>query len=202
MSLRYLRPTTIHNRVTLGQGTTFLPGKRDPSITHHISHILEHGYAILPRIFTFTQVSRALSELARLESQLSSGPAAQGGRNPFKGFKTRRVYALPDKSRAFDCFPIHDTVLKILDHFLEENYLVTSYHTVTIEPGEREQEMHTDDGLIDLPRPRPLMGIVCWRPSPKVLSAAKWTCADDTGIMSRARWSPSMTSPPPTAQQL
>jgi hypothetical protein len=36
----------------------------------------------------------------------------------------------------------------------------TSFHTVTIQPGEKEQSMHTDDGLINLPRPRPLIGIV------------------------------------------
>ncbi len=36
----------------------------------------------------------------------------------------------------------------------------TSFHTVTIQAGETEQSMHTDDGLINLPRPRPLMGIV------------------------------------------
>lgn len=36
----------------------------------------------------------------------------------------------------------------------------TSFHTVTIQAGEKEQSMHTDDGLINLPRPRPLMGIV------------------------------------------
>ena len=37
---------------------------------------------------------------------------------------------------------------------------MTSYHTVNIEPGSVEQSIHTDDGLIALPRPRPLMGIV------------------------------------------
>jgi hypothetical protein len=51
-------------------------------------------------------------------------------------------------------------VLKLNDYFLQENYLLTSFHTVTIQAGEKEQSMHTDDGLIDLPRPRPLMGIV------------------------------------------
>jgi hypothetical protein len=77
-----------------------------------------------------------------------------------EGFRTQRIYALSDKSRAFDCFPIHDTVWKLNEYFLQPNFLMTSYHTVVINPGEREQEIHTDDGLIHLPRPRPLMGIV------------------------------------------
>ena len=115
---------------------------------------------ILPSIYTPAQVQHALDELDRLEQQRSSGPASQGGRNNFEGFNTRRIYALADKSRAFDCFPIHETVMKLNDYFLQPNYLLTSYHTVNIEPGSVVQTMHTDDGLVALPRPRPLMGIV------------------------------------------
>lgn len=92
----------------------------------------------------------------------TSGPAAKGGRNPFEGFKTSRIYALADKSRVFDCFPIHETILKLNDYFLQPNYLLTSWHSVDVGPGSKRQEMHTDDGLIQLPRPRPLMGIVCF----------------------------------------
>ncbi|KAH6675555.1 hypothetical protein B0J14DRAFT_561269 [Halenospora varia] len=157
--VQYLpRSTTIHDRKQLGKGTTFLPGKRDPSIDHLIAHVEEHGYVILPSIFTKEQVDKANSELARLQAEKSSGPASQGGRNAFEGFKTSRIYALADKTRAFDCFPIHETILKLNDYFLQPNYLLTSLHTVDIGPGSHEQEIHTDDGLIPLPRPRPLMG--------------------------------------------
>ncbi|KAH7420147.1 hypothetical protein BKA64DRAFT_589071 [Cadophora sp. MPI-SDFR-AT-0126] len=154
----YLRASTIHDRVQLGEGTTFLPGPKDPSVANLIDQVLEHGYVILPRIFAPQQVSLANSELARLTS-LPSGPASAGGRNSFEGYSTKRIYSLCDKSRAFDCFPIHETVMKLNDYFLQPAYLMTSYHTVVIEPGEKEQEIHTDDGLIALPRPRPLMGI-------------------------------------------
>jgi len=78
----------------------------------------------------------------------------------FEGYKTGRIYALADKSRAFDCFPIHPTVLALNDYFLQPNYLLTSLHTVVIRPGEKPQQIHTDDGLVPLPRPRPLLGIV------------------------------------------
>lgn len=152
--------TTIHDRIQLGNGTTFLPGKKDPSISHLIDHVLEHGYVILPSIFTPSQVSAANAELARLDA-LESGPAAKGGRNSFEGFNTKRIYALVDKSRVFDCFAIHDTVMKLNDYFLQDKSLLTSFHTVVIGPGEGSQTLHTDDGLIPLPRPRPLMGIVC-----------------------------------------
>jgi len=160
MASTYLpRQTTIHDRIQLGAGTTFLPGKKDLSVEPLIDHVLTYGYVILPSIFTPTQVSTANAELARLEALKSSGPASKGGRNAFEGFNTKRIYALADKSRAFDCFPIHETVLKLNDYFLQPNYLMTSYHTVNIEPGATMQEIHTDDGLVALPRPRPLMGI-------------------------------------------
>jgi hypothetical protein len=115
---------------------------------------------ILPSIFTPAQVASAVAELDRLEDLQSSGPAAHGGRNDFEGYQTRRVYALADKTRVFDQFAIHETVLKLNDYFLQENFLLTSFHTVNIGPGSKEQAIHTDDGLIHLPRPRPLMGVV------------------------------------------
>jgi hypothetical protein len=115
---------------------------------------------ILPSIYTPSQVALANTELARLEALSTSGPASHAGRNPFEGFNTGRIYALADKSRVFDCFPIHETVLKLNDYFLQPNYLMTSFHTVVIGPGAVEQQIHTDDGLIALPRPRPLMGVV------------------------------------------
>ena len=156
----------LSSRIQLGHGTTFLPGPKDPSIAHLITHVLEHGYVILPSIFPTKLITTALTELSHLSSLPveDSGPASHGGRNPFEGYKTNRIYALADKSRVFDEFAINETVLKLNDYFLQENYLLTSFHTVIIEEGEREQSMHTDDGLIQLPRPRPLMGIV--RPFP------------------------------------
>jgi len=89
---------------------------------------------------------------------------------------------LADKSRAFDCFPIHDTVSKLNGHFLEPNCLMTSYHTVVIEPGEKEQLIHTDDGLISLPRPRPLMGIVSWTGSSEDEDGALTKHVGDNGF--------------------
>lgn len=114
---------------------------------------------ILPEIYSPTQVSNALDELAKLQAQ-ESGPASQAGRNPFEGTKTGRIYALTDKSRVFDDFPIHPIVSALNDYFLQPNYLLSTFQTVIINPGEKEQAIHTDDGLVPIPRPRPLLGIV------------------------------------------
>lgn len=148
-------------RIQLGEGTTFLPGKKDPSIQHLIDQVVSNGFVILERLYTPAEVELAKSELARLEASELSGPAARGGRNPFEGLSTKRMYCLQDKSRAFDSFAIHPTVMALNDYFLQPHYLLNTYQSVIIEPGEGEQRMHTDDGLIPLPRPRPLMGIVC-----------------------------------------
>lgn len=149
---------------------------------------------ILDSIFTPAQVSFALKEMERLEALETSGPASKGGRNDFEGFQTKRIYALADKSRAFDCFVIHETVLKLNDYFLQPNYLLTSFHTVNIGPGSKAQEMHTDDGLVVLPRPRPLMGIV----SSLVPFSSK---LGQLIIAYREQWSPLIHSPPPMAPQ-
>lgn len=155
----FLKPSSICNRVQLGDGTTFLPGEKDPSVAHLIDHVLEHGYVILPNLFTSTQVSTAIDELERIQSSDISGPASKGGRNPFEGYKTERVYGLADKSRAFDCFPTNEVILKLTDYFLQPNYLLTFLHSVNLGPGSPAQAIHTDDGLIQLPRPRPLFGV-------------------------------------------
>ncbi|PQE05827.1 phytanoyl- dioxygenase family protein [Rutstroemia sp. NJR-2017a BVV2] len=156
-NFNFRKPTTVNDRIQLGEGTTFLPGKKDPSIQTLIDHVLEHGYVILPKIYTQEQVNTANAEIARLEA-LEAGPASTAGRNLFEGFKTGRVYALADKSRAFDCFPTHPTVTALNDYFLQPNPLLSSFHTVVIYPGQTAQPIHTDDGLVALSRPRPLIG--------------------------------------------
>ncbi len=69
-------------------------------------------------------MEEAKGEVARLERVEWEGRRREGGRNGFEGFKTRRVYALADKSRVFDEFAINETVLKLNDYFLQENYLL------------------------------------------------------------------------------
>ncbi|KAH8820818.1 hypothetical protein F5884DRAFT_745159 [Xylogone sp. PMI_703] len=149
----------LQKRVTLGKGTTFLPGKKDPSVAHYINHVLEHGYVILPEIHSPSLVSKTLDEVSRLEAEESAGPAARSGRNAFEGFKTGRIYALSDKSRIFDEFAIHPVVTALNDYFLQPNYLLNTFQSVIIRPGEEPQNIHTDDGLIPIPRPKPLFGI-------------------------------------------
>ena len=76
------------------------------------------------------------------------------GRNNFEGLNTNRIYSLINKSRVFDKFLIIPRVLALNDFFLDEGYLLSALHTISINPGEKAQALHHDDGYIQFPRPR------------------------------------------------
>ncbi|KAI9813058.1 MAG: hypothetical protein M1827_004278 [Pycnora praestabilis] len=149
------RPTRAERR-QLGEGVHFITGHaKDGTTQERIDQIVRDGYVILPSIFTACEIAEANAEAAHLEA-LAAGPASQGGRNAFEGFKTNRIYALADKSRVFDKFVLHPDILALNDYFLEEGYLLSTYLTVTVRPGGESQQLHNDDQFIGHPRPRPL----------------------------------------------
>jgi hypothetical protein len=76
------------------------------------------------------------------------------GRNPFEGLNTNRIYSLLNKTRVFDKFLIIPRVLALNDYFLDEGYLLSALHSISINPGEQRQGLHHDDGYIQFPRPR------------------------------------------------
>lgn len=49
---------------------------------------------------------------------------------------------------------IHPRVIRLLDHLLLENYLVTTSQAIEILPGEKSQAFHYDDEFIPVARPR------------------------------------------------
>ena len=120
-----------------------------------------------------TLLSRVLADLDRdgysvVESLLSADEAAAvrkglrdvldstpTGRNDFEGYKTRRIYALFAKTRAFDALAIHPLLLGVLDGVLGPSYQLSAPTGIEIGPGEKAQVLHTDDGIYPLPRPHP-----------------------------------------------
>lgn len=125
-----------------------------------IDHTLKHGYVIIPNAFTGDEIQEAKDELERLSRAASAGPASAGGRNAFEGYRTRRIYALLNKSRIFDKFALHPDVLALNDYFLDDGFLVTAFHSISIEPNEDAQALHHDDAYIKVPRPHPPFGTV------------------------------------------
>ncbi|WQF76323.1 Putative phytanoyl-CoA dioxygenase [Colletotrichum destructivum] len=131
-----------------------------PDLDALIAHVEAHGYVVIPHAFAADEADEAHAEILRLAaSPARAGPAGvQGGRNEFEGLRTRRIYALLDKSPVFHRFPLHPALLALNDHFLGPGFLLNAYHSVYIQPGESPQALHHDDGYVGIPRPHPPFG--------------------------------------------
>src|SRR3954447_17265297 len=102
------------------------------------------GYCIVDGLLS---PSEAAGARASLVDVLASPPA---GRNDCEGFKTRRIYALFAKTRAFDGPAIHPLLLGVLDRVLG-NYQLSAPTGIQIGPGEKAQGLHRDEGVYPLP---------------------------------------------------
>ncbi len=109
--------------------------------------IEREGYAIVERLLMPEEAAAKRAELTRI---LSETPV---GRNDFEGFKTRRIYALFAKTRAFDEPATHPLVLAVLDRVLGPSYQLSAPVGIEISPGETAQVLHTDDGIYPIARP-------------------------------------------------
>ncbi|KAF2181810.1 PhyH-domain-containing protein [Zopfia rhizophila CBS 207.26] len=128
----------------------------DPQALRDIEHVEKHGYVILEDVFSIAEAEEAKAEIERLRTKDASGP--KGGRNEFEGWRTERIYGLLDKSRLFDKFVLLERVCALNDWFLDPGYMINSFHTIQINPGEDPQELHHDDAYCYIPRPRPPLG--------------------------------------------
>ncbi|RMD41318.1 hypothetical protein DV735_g3840, partial [Chaetothyriales sp. CBS 134920] len=115
-----------------------------------IEHVLKHGYVIIPDCFTKEEAREARDEIDRLH-----GRDALVGRTDFEGLNTNRIYSLLNKSRVFDKFVVLPRVLALNDYFLESGYLINTFHSITINPGEKQQLLHHDDAFVHVQRPHP-----------------------------------------------
>jgi ectoine hydroxylase-related dioxygenase (phytanoyl-CoA dioxygenase family) len=104
------------------------------------------GYAVVEGILAPDELDAARDDLHRV---LAATPA---GRNPFEGARTRRVYALFAKTRAFDGPATHPLVLGVLERVLGHCQL-SAPTGIEIGPGEVAQILHHDDAIYPLPRP-------------------------------------------------
>ena len=107
------------------------------------------GYAVVPSLLSADEAAQVR---AGLRDVLDRTPT---GRNDFEGFRTRRIYALFAKTRAFDALAVHPLLLGVLDHVLGPSYQLSAPTGIEIGPGEQAQVLHTDDGIYPLPRPHP-----------------------------------------------
>jgi ectoine hydroxylase-related dioxygenase (phytanoyl-CoA dioxygenase family) len=121
----------------------------EAAVRRDVDHIHSHGYAIIDRLLSD-------SELQAIRGVLAPHLGRERfGRNPFEGLRTQRIYTLPALGKVFADLIEHPRILAICDAFLAPNYLLTAAQAIRIHPGEAAQAVHYDDSFYPFPRPRP-----------------------------------------------
>jgi ectoine hydroxylase-related dioxygenase (phytanoyl-CoA dioxygenase family) len=114
-----------------------------------VSDLDRDGYAVAPSLLSADEAARVRTGLREVLDRTPTG------RNGFEGYRTRRIYALFAKTRAFDALAVHPLLLGVLDHVIGPSYQLSAPTGIEIGPDEQAQVLHTDDGIYPLPRPHP-----------------------------------------------
>lgn len=125
------------------------------TIDRYVKQIDADGYAILENVIEPDFVDALVADLERLERELEIVPA----KNRFEGTRTVRIYNLLAYGKLYECIPVHEHVLPIVERVLDPGCLVSSLSSIAICGDEKPQPLHADDQLIPLPRPH--VPIVC-----------------------------------------
>ncbi|MBS0333688.1 MAG: phytanoyl-CoA dioxygenase family protein [Proteobacteria bacterium] len=118
----------------------------------HEAEMRAQGYTVIPDLMDAAQ-------LAEYRRALQPFVDIHRGRNDFEGFKTERVYTLIARGKVFEEIATDPRLLALIGRFLQPNFLLSASHSISLNPGETAQSLHTDDGFYRQPRPRPPIGI-------------------------------------------
>lgn len=125
----------------------------------HLKTIEEQGYCIIEDVISPDLMKHLKDAVARLEDELDIAPRG----NRAEGFSTKRMYNLLDKDRSFWELPIHEDILPFAERLLDHECILSGTTCMHIGPGEVMQGLHSDDGIITVPRPRmPFMVTAIW----------------------------------------
>jgi ectoine hydroxylase-related dioxygenase (phytanoyl-CoA dioxygenase family) len=92
-----------------------------------------------------------VEEIDRVESEYE----IEFGKNEFEGFRTRRIFNLIARGPRFRKLVVDERVMATVEEILGEGFLLSGTTSMHIGPGETAQLLHSDDGMITLPRPHP-----------------------------------------------
>lgn len=118
----------------------------------HVAEIERDGYTVLEDFLS----PAVLAEVRRV---LALYLDTHAGRNDFEGTRTERVYTLVARARVFWDIVLDERVMRLCEHFLLPNFLLTASQAIRILPGETPQPIHSDDAYHLLPRPRPMISL-------------------------------------------
>ena len=116
------------------------------------AEIREQGFTVI-RDFLDT------AQLAAYRAGLAPFMDSHHGRNDFEGFKTERIYTLIARGKVFEDIAADARLLALIGRFLQPNFLLSASHSISLNPGETAQSIHTDDNFYRQARPRPPIGI-------------------------------------------
>jgi ectoine hydroxylase-related dioxygenase (phytanoyl-CoA dioxygenase family) len=109
------------------------------------------GYAVVLDVIDPATCVQLKEEVDRVESAFDIA----FGENEFEGFQTRRIFNLIARGPRFRELVINEAVLSAVEAILGEGFLLSGTTSMHIGPGETEQLLHADDGMVSLPRPHP-----------------------------------------------
>lgn len=109
------------------------------------------GYAIIHDVIDDDACHQLIAEIDRVEREFD----ITFGQNGFEGFETRRIFNLIARGPSFRDLVINQTILQSIEGLLGEDFLLSGTTSMHIGPGETIQPLHSDDGMITLPRPHP-----------------------------------------------
>lgn len=109
------------------------------------------GYAIIRGVLDAASCASLIAEVDRVEGDFD----IEFGNNEFEGFQTRRIFNLISRGPRFRSLVTDETVLSAVEAILGDDILLSGTTSMHIGPGETEQLLHADDGMISLPRPHP-----------------------------------------------
>lgn len=138
------------NNTVAAELTQYLAGR---SFSDWRSEFDQQGFIVFENALSESGV-KALKEALRphLEKDLA-------GRNDFEGLKSNRVYGLLAKGQEFVDLALHPLALAFAEAELGESCLLSACLAINLHPGETVQPWHTDDGHINIPRPRGSYGV-------------------------------------------
>lgn len=116
-----------------------------------------HGTAVVEGYVARDVVERIRSEI---EPHM---PDAFVGRDPFAGFKTRRLGGLVIKAPTFAHLLIDPLMMGVCDRILLPHcslYQLSYTQAIEIGPGEPAQMLHEDDAIYAMPRPHPELEVL------------------------------------------
>jgi ectoine hydroxylase-related dioxygenase (phytanoyl-CoA dioxygenase family) len=109
------------------------------------------GYAFLHNVLDPATCKELIAEVDRIEAEYE----IPFGTNEFEGLRTRRIFNLISRSEPFRALVLNERLLAAMEAILGVDFLLSGTTSMHICPGETQQLLHPDDGMVSLPRPHP-----------------------------------------------